>query len=270
MPEAQARCGHPDDSDSEDAGDRRTGGQGLRWMYGHGHSGERLWEKVYDRNLDPDLPGLYLSIEVFWDPIMKVRSWALGYSGISWRSDTEAERDTMSRNRGMFGYYHFVQSVGCWRYQSRGCVRHYLGWRNKNCPHCGEGCSSGWKCHQPYRWATRNSPIPLTSHEPSVWLAACHTPMTDWNDVVRNNRSHFGVIQTTMNLWRYNVVHLDGHVHDDVWKEPEIVHLWTTTDSFGFPYGWHGPAPIPEGDRIYGPSNEPAFEGAQDKNKKQK
>jgi hypothetical protein len=214
MPEAQGRCGHPEDSDSEDAGDRRTGGLGLRWMYGHGHAGERLVEKVYDRERRPGLRGQYLSIEILWDPIMKVRNWGLGHNSIAWWSGTPEERDTMTRGRGMFGYHHFVQSGGCWRYQSQGCVRHVLGWRNKNCPHCGVGCSAGWNCHERYRWATKKSPVPMASHVSSVWLAACHTPMTKWSGVTRNYRSHFGVTQTTYRLWRFNVVHLDGHVHD--------------------------------------------------------
>jgi hypothetical protein len=164
----------------------------------------------------------------------------------------------------MFGYYHFVQSVGCWRYQSEGCVRHVLGWRNKNCPHCGVECSTGWRCHERYRWATKRNPVPVMSQRPSIWLAACHTPMTKWSGVTRNYRSHFGVMQTVSGLWRFNVVHLDGHVHDAAWNEREIVYRWLNDD--GFPYGWRGPASTAV-DGIYGVKETPDFDGAFDRNR---
>jgi hypothetical protein len=247
-------------------------------MYGHGHAGERLVQKIYDNSSGqrtdgtpdggwigkPRLPGKYLPIEILWDPIMKVRSWGMGHRSISRWSDREDHRDSMTRGSGMFGYYHFVQSVGCWRYQSKGCVRHVLGWRHKNCPHCGQPCSAGWQCHERYRWATKRNPVPLMSQRPTIWLAACHTPMTVWSKVTRNYRSHFGVMQTAAGLWRFNVIHLDGHVHDATWNEPDIVHRWLNGD--GFPYGWRGPADT-AADGIYGIKETPDFEGAFDRNR---
>jgi len=266
MPEADGRCGKPEDHDCY--GNRKTGGPGLRWMYGHGHTGEKFMEKVYDRDRRPDLPGQYLSVEILWDPILKVRNWGLGYGSFTWWTGEEGDRDSMARSSGVFGYHLFIHSVGCWKYQSEGCVRHVLGWRNKTCPHCGQDCENGYRCNEPIRWATKKSPVPLTSHLPSIWLAACHTPLVEWNDLTRNYRSHFGAGQTLQGEWRFNVLHLDGHVHESPWREPSIEDEWIGAER-DFPYGWRSPAPTSI-DQIYGISQDPFIPGAFDRNKDQK
>jgi hypothetical protein len=75
----------------------------------------------------------------------------------------------------------------------------------------------------------------IISHPPSVWLAACHTPEPTFD-----HRSHFGATRASTGTFRFNVVHMDGHVHDAQWNEPWTAGHWGVSEGSGKgrPYGW--------------------------------
>ena len=57
------------------------------------------------------------------------------------------------------------------------------------------------------------------AHKPSAWIASCLQPMTSFDGKERDFRSHFGSREVLAGSWRFNVLHLDGHVDDDDWGE---------------------------------------------------
>ncbi|MFC1671944.1 hypothetical protein ACFL01_02290, partial [Planctomycetota bacterium] len=176
----------------------------------------------------PRLPGKYLPIEILWDPIAKVRGWAMGANAVSAYADSEQNRDALSRGSGVLGYEFFTHRTGCYANQTSGNTQHILG------------TGGNWysECEAPFRPNT-NSRNPTTSHKPSVWMAACMTPTNMFNDgTYRDASSHFGVRQTVPGLFRFNAVHLDGHVHDGTWKETDLTSNWLFGTNGGHPYGW--------------------------------
>jgi prepilin-type processing-associated H-X9-DG protein len=81
----------------------------------------------------------------------------------------------------------------------------------------------------------------------------------------RNFRSHFGFQQTVPGGFRFNVVHLDGHVDSSLWKEPWVSTEWMRSDPSydNRPYGWaYKGAP----NDTSGLMDEPEWKGAFDTN----
>ncbi|MFC1672429.1 hypothetical protein ACFL01_04770 [Planctomycetota bacterium] len=249
-------CGTPSAADS---GHRRTGGESERWMYSYG-PGVYLLKKIFAdppgivEDGSPDQgttvsnswvgargdPGKYLPVEVLWDPILKVRDWAFGHNSLTYVSGygdpmtagDEKGRDNLTRGSAIFGYMPFVYAVGCDQYHKNASFTDHVA------TYAGGG--GHWSnCEEPYRYMTKHRE-PHTSNPGSVWLAACLTPMVEWSGVVRHYRSHFSYEQTIVMGWRFNAVHLDGHVHDDYWREYCTSTVWVGASDWGdgCPYGW--------------------------------
>jgi prepilin-type N-terminal cleavage/methylation domain-containing protein len=186
---------------------------GQNWPMTLSHWGDvREWTAV------PRLPGTYLPIEIFWDPIIKVRDWTpwggssdylikynsidgVGMTGALTGSGTETARDKLTRRHGILGYDLFLSSVGCIH--------------NKHDAHKGV---ASYVFEQPARYATKSREV-TTSHNPSVWVASCIPPLLIDSGVERFHRSHFSLRNTVFAEFRFNVVHLDGHVDDSAWME---------------------------------------------------
>jgi prepilin-type processing-associated H-X9-DG protein len=75
-----------------------------------------------------------------------------------------------------------------------------------------------------------------------VWLGACRTGWTgESGNLTRRCVSHFGYAQTVPGEFRFNVVHLDGHVSQHIWKEAYISDSYTVPDpdnDWWRPIGW--------------------------------
>ncbi len=284
MPEARYRCNDPAGGD---AGNRRIGSYGTENLDGgHGYAGEMLVACIYDRNGwknfagsghpgRPGLPGKYLPMEIFFDPIVKVKNWTpwggggiITHDGHNVALGNECCRNSMFIGRGCFGYELFVHSVGCGRFQATGDQSHTISAYRTD----GVWKNNWWTCERPFRWTTRHNQ-PRASHQGSVWVASCMVPLNLYRNINRDFRTHFGVHQTITGSFRYNVLHMDGHVHDDVWKESitsgvsGITQQWAVN---GTPYGWPW--------KVWETSNngtdngiveEPVIEGAFDRNKTQ-
>ncbi len=243
----------------------------IKLMYDD-HSGQRWDETNHGSWIGrPRLPGKYLPIEILWDPIQKVRTWEYGPSFIKETSNSEQSRDKASRygeasdgsGHGSFlGYATFVSTIGCTNPPYIAIGKHRL---------IGFGGSGGsWTVEEPFRWNTRNTQ-PHTSHKPSVWIAACQTPLmiTGGSWAARRNTSHFGVSQVMPGSFRFNAVHLDGHVHDGIWSDLfySVPTFWGIyVSSFGHggprPYGWRWKPSKDDGVEL-----TPGFSGAFDENK---
>ncbi len=278
---------------------RRMGGRGEVWMYTNA-GGTSLLEKIYmdpgDTKLwfggshpsvsfKPREKGKYLPIEILWDPIVKLKGWGpwgsgagiyerADYAGIDPNdstyvniyADTEATRDWLSRNNGSynggkFGYEFFVHTVGCSLEDNNPPdLQHVLA------NYGGSGSPS--VSEEPFRPATKSRNM-STSHDPAAWMAACLISFGSYAGNPRNYRTHFGVQYTPVGDFRFNALHLDGHVHDDVWKLPDApagLSWLTQTPSYSglyaAAYGWSW-----EGDQDSGWKDQADFRGAFDTNK---
>ncbi len=113
---------------------------------------------------------------------------------------------------------------------------------------------------------TTNNQQVRSSSPGSCWVAACLPAFTGtYGSLWRRNASHFGVARTTAGDYRFNVLHIDGHVHDDVWRSHEIRYYWRVLSGFSSdwgerPYGWRYQA-----GRV-GVEPEPDFVGPFDRN----
>ncbi|MFC1671931.1 prepilin-type N-terminal cleavage/methylation domain-containing protein [Planctomycetota bacterium] len=231
----------------------------------------------------PRMPGAYTPIELLWDPICKARNWGPLTSGSSpgvynsglgsgpsftyypW-AGTEQDRDYLTRKMGVYGYAFYLFTTGC---TSPEGTTHDPG-------HvliaAGGTSTAGWNAAGGFRPNTHNRPVRSTN-KPSVWLAACHTPVTYFS-FSRDFSSHFSY-RETLPGWRFNAVHLDGHVHDGVWAYPKKVTEWLCDASHihsantNMPYGWEFIDPG-GADNIDGSRNgirvTPGFNGAFDEN----
>jgi prepilin-type N-terminal cleavage/methylation domain-containing protein len=173
------------------------------------------------------MKGKYLPIEILWDPIVKVRGWLYGNgSSVTIKSaGTEDNRDYFSRHAGSFGYDFFMMTTGCDGYRNYGLTDHY---------------HFGYKAEMPYRHYTRHR-SPTTSNRSSVWLGACLPAWEGtYSDVHRRLASHFGYTQTMPGGFRFNVVHMDGHISERIWNDAYTSDSWLVNDigSHRRPYGW--------------------------------
>jgi prepilin-type N-terminal cleavage/methylation domain-containing protein len=274
---------------------RKIGAADTCWWVDVDDSGRDFLRKIYLDWIAGDswvggphsvaMPGTYLPVEILWDPIVKVRNWGVWgvthvklfdlsptvpshpmYQGVQ-NNDrlyaTEAARDHMSRQKGMFGYHYFTRKVGCPTYfEDRTKTAHMFG-------NLSASLAEGPNC----RPDTRNRSITTAAH-PSAWVAACHTPMggsasSGGDPVPRRFQSHFGALSTYVgSSFRFNILHIDGHVDDSRWQDTwfgggYLVNLKSaSTSQKNRPYGfWRQGSQGSEG-----PRESPSFEGAFDQN----
>jgi prepilin-type N-terminal cleavage/methylation domain-containing protein/prepilin-type processing-associated H-X9-DG protein len=284
-------------------GGRKIGGlNGGHWMRGYRIVSQKyLIDKIYAdwqvtgydwygdaRNQwkivgKPREKGKYLTIDVLWDPICKVKNWGpfgrggfeIWYDMASWGhqwvmyAGSERDRDQLTRKNGVMGYYWFVGATGCETYRKDPSKTHHLleDWE-LNGNSASEQTAEGPNC----RPATKQRNI-TTVARPSAWVNACHTAVQGTIDVQgeivpRSYTSHFGVRRTYIGDYRFNVLHLDGHVHDDVWKQVSVENSWLIYEpDLGWgqkshAYGW-----MREGDGSAGLKEMPEWNGAFDQNK---
>jgi prepilin-type N-terminal cleavage/methylation domain-containing protein len=260
---------------------RKFGGNNI-WNWYQDIQGRHIVAQIYDEPLQygvewtlttpnirwtgrPRQPGRYLPVEIFWCPVVKLRNWDLRSMDQGALCGTEQGRDLNTRMTGSFGYGVFLHSVGCRQYQT-------TRWKNHVSPEYRAmyGLPGGnediWRSEEPFRWNT-NSRAMTTAHKPSVWLAA------DWVTGKWSTKElvgHFGVCGTIEGEFRFNVVHLDGHVDDMFWKEPVGASLyrgWRVPEvDWGRPYGWlyYNGSTTGIGGSI---KKEPYVDGAFDENK---
>jgi prepilin-type N-terminal cleavage/methylation domain-containing protein len=249
LPGGESRCPVDNPNSNGPEGRRKIGDYGGRIWYGWNAGtsdnkpgdlgGQVIWKLYHDGGVSgwnwnnarynnwvgrPRQPGTYLPIESFWCPIVNLRNWKYGNaSPYGETSGNEKDRDNLCRRRGVFGYAFFIHTTGCYAYQK-----------------------TGWEGHSPanvytYKseWSFRkmtNSETPTTSDKPSVWIAADLAPRgsTPWN-----HHSHFGVSRPLPGEFRFNALHLDGHVHNDLWQDPKPrTGYWILGDNTDRPYGW--------------------------------
>jgi prepilin-type N-terminal cleavage/methylation domain-containing protein len=243
------------------------------------HKPGRLWNDVStssDWIGRPRQRGKYLPVEVFWDPIVKLRGWMFGRYSPLQPCSTEKERDQITRFKARssyggikLGYTFFTAHVGCGYYHARNSSQKWHVLQNGGYdppPPVPPAQTTYSGAEEPFRWTTKNRDV-KTSCQPSVWLAACHTPAvgtpaSNWEP--RRNDSHFGATVAAPGKFYFNVVHLDGHAHDSVWQEPFSAKGWGIVEGTTRPYGW--------GQRIAGNpwsgvKLTPGFVGAFDRNK---
>jgi hypothetical protein len=211
------------------------------------------WGDVRCFTAKPRLKGKYLPIEIFWDPILKVRDWrpwggtasylyrwedmdGVGMVGEYVGTCTEIGRDMLTRRRGALGYDLFLFSTGC----IKNLHDAKIPWP------CGGGSIGGNKhsanYEQPARYATKSRDM-TTSALPSAWVASCIRPVRSYKSVDRTCPSHFGLREGVMGDFRFNVAHVDGHVDHSVWMEDRDLRLDVSDWLFGTyawsaPYGW--------------------------------
>ncbi len=283
LPERTFRCKvtYPD---LTYAADRRTGTH-TKWMYWGrggpcGASGLDVVRDVYDDwvnhlgagwNWDgnaedqyigkPGLPGKYLPVEMLWCPTVGRKNWVYDDDDPGWPAGTEQERDWLSRKMGLFGYFFHIGSHGCWSFQQG------LTPNDGTAPNAhvleGHGGASGsaGKRTEPFRPATKSRNM-RSSNLPSAWIAVDATPIAGaYGNAYKRNVGHFGVPQTQSGLFRFNVIHVDGHVHDDIWKDTEIVNTWHYGGYWAHPYGWRW-----QTDTDYGFEKVPDFPARFDEN----
>jgi prepilin-type N-terminal cleavage/methylation domain-containing protein len=195
-------------------------GKGQDWTqkWGGLNSDQGYWTGV------PRVKGTYLPLEVLWDPIMKVRDWKPWRSNGAGSTGTEKGRDQLTRNNpAVFGYILFTYDTGC----------------SENIHDLKKGYNTN-KAEEPYRYAT-NSGNMSTSHKPETWVACCVPPLS-YSSFERDYSSHFGLRDPVPGDWRFNMVHLDGHVDDANWMEVRTgpgKNGWMFQDGSVYaPYGW--------------------------------
>ena len=227
---------------------------------------------------EPGLAGKYLPIEAFWDPIVKVRNWQYGryHKTGCWLQPTATEenRDRATRYfaaigsepRCSLGYAFFTSDVGCEWHQLRDMSKDWHILPNAYDPPPAKTSSIATGTEEPYRWNTNNRDV-TTSCKPSVWLAACHPPIvgepaSDW--YYRRNIGHFGGTDAAPGCFWFNVLHIDGHIHDSTWQESfRTGGGWSVDDWKPRPYGWKWKDPHP----YYGVELDPGIEAPFDENK---
>jgi hypothetical protein len=64
-----------------------------------------------------------------------------------------------------------------------------------------------------------------------------------------------------MGIFKFNALHIDGHVDDTVWKMPDKAGDWLFGGWWSYPYGWQWKT-----DKNYGIEKIPDFDGRFDEN----
>jgi prepilin-type processing-associated H-X9-DG protein len=170
----------------------------------------------------------------------------VGYAGDDWG------RDGLTRAWGVVGYSLLIHTTGCSYYPPNRV--HWAPW-------LGPDCDGGWGWEMPGRPRTKHRDVDSASH-PAVWVATCIPVAPKISGC--NYVSHFGLKRNTVGRFRFNILHLDGHVDESVWQETR-----DTTPSWGVPYGWkyaNAPAGNPLGGNNQAGVDEPLWDGAVDTN----
>jgi hypothetical protein len=188
----------------------------------------------------PRLPGKYLPINVLWDPIVVLRNWhPMGYSGVG--PDSDKNRDRICRMKGttLFGYSFLFHSTGCAWYRKNPANNDHVPFNYGGDPKSNYNMEVG-------REATRSDDM-RTSNLPSTWVATCRAPVEGsisyTGPIYRYfYPSHFGAMPKPdlFAQWRFNVVHLDGHVGATIYMD--TIQIWRSWGSIGSggrrPYGY--------------------------------
>jgi prepilin-type N-terminal cleavage/methylation domain-containing protein len=177
---------------------------------------------------------LYLPIEALWDPIVAARDWypwgssaplqVNPWQGVSVeaRAGHIAHRSELTRAKIVYGYAFFVRTVGCSVYHNDHSQTQHVYLSGTS------GTPSVKNFEMPCRPATKSRSV-RASNKPEVWIAACLTPITSYNGLSRNFSSHFG----------FNVLHIDGHVDDGLWRHQPSKTGWVWERTLDEPfYGW--------------------------------
>jgi prepilin-type N-terminal cleavage/methylation domain-containing protein len=214
----------------------------------------------------PRMPGKYLPVEIMFDPISVVHNWYYNFADVytPTKSPTyagdEIGRDRSARGRHKsISYAVFVGEIGC----AQQLPEHIAG------NYGGTGSNIGNE--EPFRWATKSKSMRITN-KPSCWLSACWPPgdtrfcTSRWGSTRRKWVSHFGARWAKMGVFRFNVVHLDGHVDDTVWQSVGSANNnWypylVPSGEWPFPYGYSH-----YGWPHHGCYREPDFDAAFDEN----
>jgi len=214
----------------------------------------------------PRQPGKYLPVELMYDPICAVRNWCYNFADVYTDSknptyaETEEARDRAFRGRTRAsGYAFFVGEVGC----AQQLPDHIAG------NYGGTGDNIGNE--EPFRWATKSRNL-RSLHSPTAWMAACYPAgdtkfgISPWGGWRRQWFSHFGARKAQIGIFKFNVLHLDGHVDDSIWKSAtSATNNWypylVPSGEWPYPYGYSH-----YGWPYHGCYREPDFEGAFDEN----
>jgi hypothetical protein len=160
-----------------------------------------------------------------WDPIVGLRNWGpYGFNATTQRCGTEKDRDLLSRNMGLFGYFFLFHSVGCARYRQNRSNDWHVPFNYGGNPSSQYRIEVG-------RTATKSRDM-TTFGKPSAWVGTCRIPSKHKIDknIRENYPSHFGIMHNPALLgqWRFNSLHLDGHVGDRVYVDMyQGVGVWS-------------------------------------------
>jgi prepilin-type processing-associated H-X9-DG protein len=197
--------------------------------------------------------GRYLPLEILWDPMCKVRNWG------EWRanySGTEKGRDEIARHWRALGYQFFLLPVNCPYYlKNPGARLHLLK---------AFGGDEGWAAEGPNGRPDTNNRQMKAFAMPSAWVATCQLPR---NTSRRRFRSHFALMETIPGEWRFNILHLDGHVDSQPYRETVTTQEWLINaggHQKGVAYGWRRENTMAGAEK--GMLETPEFEGAFDQN----
>ncbi len=229
----------------------------------------------------PGQPGAYLPVDIFWDPIVVIREWKPWGKNAVWtyytydsnptgqltgqiiHPGTLQGRDKLTRFFKTMapGYEFFIHSMGC-------------AYGIHSLP-----SESARDFEWPAREATKSRDM-KASHLPSTWVAACVRPTktnsicAGCSTITRDYSSHFGLTETVPEGWRFNVLHLDGHVDEGAWMETALLGTAAVNAEFGWqfkregntyaPYGWEF---IDSGDYTKGLQPISGFPGSWDRNR---
>jgi hypothetical protein len=238
----------------------------------------------------PRRPGKYLPVDILWDPIVVVRDWKPWGTGTpatygaydsldgTYKGNeygkimspgTEHGRDCLTRRRiGVWGYEMFTYSVGC-----KPDVHTFEAYAPINTT--GEIV----KAEEPFRFATGHKDM-TAYHKPSAWVASCIRPVINYKwcwkckkIAKRDFSGHFGCREVIPQTYKFNVLHLDGHVDDELWMEYlNQSDDWTFERTSGkgwmdSPYGWQFKDPSSISGATKGIELIPGFPRAFDENK---
>ena len=188
----------------------------------------------------PRVTGKYTTVETLWCPIVGRRGWlynATDASAFGVTSptvvDTAKARDFQTRKMGGYGYAIFLSTVGC----DTNTPAHITP--TAATPY---GTANNSYQEAPYRPMTRQKQ-PHGASPPSVWIAADIVPYEISTKPWNFSPGHFGG-RSAWPGFRFNAVHIDGHVHGAEGEDFEFTRMshWRVTGpcwpDYGRAYGW--------------------------------